>query len=185
MSLSELHLIVYFVHLAVTIAALSCAYQVTQSVSPARWQLWLLLAVRLALGLAGFFASDPPTLFADFWSGYYAGGKAVLMGPTALRAVTDQGVSGLTSLPIVAYLFAPLTLLPIRLVAAMLAGASLLAVVASWMLIVRLNELDLRGRWLLAVLFAGSGPLQHRLREGNLTHFVLLALAGSLWLLKG
>jgi alpha-1,2-mannosyltransferase len=56
--------------------------------------------------------------------------------------------------------------------------------VATWFLLVRLARLELRERWLLALLFLANGPLMHGLKFGNTSHFILFALTAGLVLLR-
>jgi hypothetical protein len=47
-----------------------------------------------------------------------------------------------------------------------------------------LARLELRERWLLAILFLANGPLLTAIKFGNLSYFLLFALAGGLVLLR-
>jgi hypothetical protein len=67
---------------------------------------------------------------------------------------------------------------------ALFTGMGLGAIAISWLLLVRMAGLNTTDRWLLALLFASSGPLQYSLKEGNTSHMVLAALAGALLLLR-
>jgi hypothetical protein len=176
------HHLAYFGHLAATAAGVLAIVWLTRS--QPRWAPAVLAAGCLAMALAAFRASDPPDLFHDFWIAYYPAGQAVLRDAAALEALTARGVDGFVNLPIVAWLFAPFGALPkpaaIGLFTALGVGAS----AAAWLILVRLARLGPRGAWLLALLFAASGPLQYSLKEGNTSHFVLLALAAGLALMR-
>ncbi len=138
----------------------------------------------VALGCVGFYSSDPPAYFADFLYGYYPAGLAVLDSPGKLRPLTDAGALGFASLPIVAYLFAPLALLPPHLAVGLFTIFGVAAIAASWILLVRLVELDTTNRWVLALLFVANGPLIASVRHGNLTHYVFFALVAGLCLMR-
>jgi hypothetical protein len=55
---------------------------------------------------------------------------------------------------------------------------------ATWFLLVRLADLELRERWLLALLFLFNGPLLNAVKLGNTSYFILFALAFGLALLR-
>jgi hypothetical protein len=146
-------------------------------------------AALAALGVSGLVAlcvfamSEPGGLLEDFRSAYYAAGAAVLDGPAALAPMIDRGVDGFVNLPIVAYLFAPLAVLDLRLAAAAFSLLGLASILAAWALLVRMAEIE-EDRWLLLFLFAANGPLHNSFKEGNTSHMMLLALAGGLHLLR-
>jgi hypothetical protein len=106
-----------------------------------------------ALTVASFIISDPLYYFSDFRSSYYPAGVAVLSSPFTLRPLTEiGGLGGFTSIPIVAYLFAPLGALRLRYAISLFDIIGLGVTVAAWMLLVRLARLGLRWRLLLARL---------------------------------
>ncbi|HET6307507.1 MAG TPA: glycosyltransferase family 87 protein [Rhodopila sp.] len=156
-----------------------------------RWD-WPVPAAMLGgLALVGltafsFAAGDPPPghLFADFRIAYYLAGQAVLQHNDALRALVDRGVFGFVNLPIVAYLFAPLGMLPLHLAMVLFTGIGLGLAATAWWLLVRLADLHGRERWLLLFLFAMNGPLLYSVKEGNTSHWILFALALALALLQ-
>ena len=138
----------------------------------------------LAMAAASFLASDPPGLFSDFRIAYYPAGRAMLTDPASLHALLDKGVSGFVNLPAVAYLFAPFAALPLGAAETLFAALTIAAVGVAWRLLVTMAGLDRAGRWRLALLFAANGPLIYSLREGNLSHMILLPLAAGLILLR-
>jgi len=174
----------YLAHFAATMTGIAAIFVLTRRNPVARWKSILLAAGCLALAVATFLVSDPPRYFEDFRIAYYPAGRAVLENPAALRALFGLGVSGFVNLPVVAYLFAPLAILPMPVAMALFTVLGLGAIAAAWMLLTRLASLGLTERWLLALLFAASGPLQYSLKEGNSSHFILLALVAGLALLR-
>jgi hypothetical protein len=177
------HTLGYFGHMAALGVGLIAIHRLTRDRPPSRWTSAALVLGCAAMAVASFLASDPPDLFEDFKIAYYPAGHAALGNHSALHALIDQGVSGFVNLPAMAYLFAPFALLPFRPAVSVFTSLGLAAVAAAWALLARLARLDRTGRWQLALLFAASGPLQYSLREGNMSHLVLLALAGALALL--
>jgi len=128
--------------------------------------------------------SEPRPWFPDFRIAYYPAGFDALHG-LPLSPLIASGVSGFVNLPIVAYLFAPLALLPWQVAAA---GAfpflGLVAITCALLLLVRLTRLGAGASMLMVLLFAFNGPLIYSLKLGNTSHFVLLALVGALCLIR-
>ncbi|MBV8097093.1 MAG: DUF2029 domain-containing protein, partial [Acetobacteraceae bacterium] len=121
---------------------------------------------------------------ADFRNAYYPAGNAVRHGES-LSSLIASGVMGFVNLPIVAYLFVPLTVLPWRVAAlGPFLFAGLAATVSAYIVLTRLAGLSQCGRLWLALLFLFNGPLIYSLKEGNTSQFVLLAFAGALYLLR-
>jgi hypothetical protein len=87
-------------------------------------------------------------------------------------------------MPVVAYIFAPLALMTMPVAMAIFTIIGLIAIILAWKLLADLAQLDLTERWLLALLFAANGPLQYSVREGNTSHFILLALVAGLAFLR-
>lgn len=153
----------------------------------AHFSLPRLLSARLArigeslVGGAAFFflwnVSEPPEeLWKDFKKAYWWGGRYVVEDPWRLY----HGNGHFTNVPIVAYLFTPFTALPEVPAALVLAALALPVLVAALALLGRLGDLSDRERTAAAGLFLLDGPLYYSLREGNLTHFVLLLLVAAL-----
>lgn len=167
--------------------ALSPNAAVPRDAEPApRWRSRRLAWGVLLLGVVACetIISEPLPWFPDFRIAYYPAGAAVLHGES-LSGLISRGVTGFVNLPVVAYLFAPLALLPWKVAAAgpfLLAG--LLAVALAFVMLARLVQPGRTGRWLLLLLFAVNGPLIYSLKLGNTSHFVLLMLIGALWLLR-
>lgn len=149
----------------------------------------LLVGVAVVVGglfeILSFQASSPPDRFWDFLNAYYPAGQAALHHDAAmLQSLIGRGVSGFVNIPIVAYLFAPFAWLPPQMAAAAFAVIGVGLTVAAWFLLVRLAGLELRERWLLALLFLVNGPLINGIKFGNLSYFILFALAAGLLLLR-
>ena len=68
----------------------------------------------LALTIMTFVVADPQYPFWDYRTAYYPAGKAVLDDPASLGGADGEGVNGFVNLPIVAYLFAPFSMLSLR-----------------------------------------------------------------------
>jgi hypothetical protein len=176
--------IAYFAHIGATIIGAVAIPRLIRCWPNARWVTALLAAGCAAMAISAFQVSDPPQIFQDFRIAYYPAGKAMLTDPAQLRTLMGMGVSGFVNMPVVAYLFAPLALLPMSLAMGLFTAIALAAIAAAWWLLARLARLDRTGRWHLALLFAANGPLQYSVKEGNSSHFILLALAGGLALLR-
>ncbi len=139
----------------------------------------------LLFELAIFKASNPLDRFHDFWSVYYPAGEAALHNDSAaLRDLIAGGVSGFVNMPVVAYLFAPFALFPTSLAFALFSVIGLALTVATWLLLVRMAALEVRERWLLAILFLANGPLVDGVKLGNTSYLVLFALAAGLAMLR-
>jgi hypothetical protein len=93
-------------------------------------------------------------------------------------------VSGFVNIPIVAYIFAPLAWMRPQLAALVFTFLGIGLTIAAWFLLVRLAKLETRERWLLALLFLLNGPLINGIKFGNLSYFILFALAAALLLLR-
>ena len=139
----------------------------------------------LVLAILTFAVVDPQYPFWDYRSAYYPAGKAVLNDPGSLAALMGKGVNGFVNLPIVAYLFAPFSILSLRYAIGLFTLVGLATTAVAWRLLVGLAGLKGAERWLLLLLFVANGPLLYSLKEGNTSHWVLAALAGGLYLLRG
>lgn len=144
---------------------------------------WVMLAIVLA-SLFEFLTAEPPRPFEDFRFAYYPAGQAVLLGPAALLPEIERGVEGFVNLPILAYLFVPLALIPQKYAMLLFAAASIISAGVAWWLLVRVARLGAGQAILLLFLFAVCGPLHNGVKEGNTSQFVLALLAGALFLLQ-
>lgn len=145
----------------------------------------------LGLGVLGFEVisfklSSPPTAFWDFLRAYYPAGRAALYDDAAsLKALIGLGAAGgFVNIPAVAYLFAPLGWLSPKMAALLFSLVGIASAGAAWFLLVRLARLQLRERWLLALLFLANGPLLSGIKWGNLSYYLIFALAGGLVLIR-
>lgn len=166
-------------HLVVAVIAVGLVILMERR-APAQlfWPGVALLAALLAA--AGFQMSDPPVRFEDFRSAYWEAGAAIWKGPGSFDAVYARGTDGFVNIPVVAFLFAPFGLLEERVAAVIFTLLGILATAASWLVLSRHFKLSRRDMAVLAIAFAVFGPLLYSLREGNLSHFLLLGLCGAL-----
>lgn len=137
------------------------------------------VAFLAALGLGVLAISEPRRLFEDFAEAYYAGGAAVLAGQS-IESLFSKGVFGFVNLPILAYVFVPLAVFPVKIAGALFAGAGLVAAAITYVLLIRNVRLGPRAKAILLLAFLANGPLMNSLREGNTSHFALLALTVAL-----
>jgi alpha-1,2-mannosyltransferase len=182
--MSAIAQVAYFVQLAAAIVGLFFIALLTRRDPTPKWVPIVIAAGCVALALLTFRISDPSYHFWDFHSAYYPAGKAVIAGAQYLREMTGLGVSGFVNLPVVAYVFAPFALLPEPMATHLFLAISLVAVGATWLILARIVARDTTDRWLLLLLFAANGPLLYSLKEGNTSHFILLAMVGGLALLR-
>jgi hypothetical protein len=192
---APVHSFVYIGHFVTTVIGVLAVFWLARHRSLSSGSLWSsalpIWAVGLvALGvgvfeLVSFKASSPPDRFWDFLNVYYPAGQAALHNdPAMLRALIEKGVSGFVNIPVAAYLFAPFGWLPPQMAVALFALIGLALTVATWFLLVRLARLELRERWLLALLFLANGPLMNAVKLGNTSYLILFALAAGLVLLR-
>ena len=136
----------------------------------------------LLLGLAVFMwsVSDPPELFSDFTQAYYPAGHAIVQDVSRLYdrpPGCDEGaVCGFVNIPLIALIFAPLSMLKLGQAQAAFAIFSLLCIGASLYGLIVLTAATGWRRWALATLFVMNGPLLYSFREGNLTHVALFLI---------
>ena len=151
---------------------------------PYRRGCWIPLGI-LVSGMAWLMwqMSDPPILFADFTQAYYPAGRAIVQDVSLLyhriAACEETAICGFINIPIVALSFAPLsifTLSTAQLLFAILSFASIPAIVY---MLWSLSATSPSRRYAIALLFLFNGPLFYSLKEGNLTHFVLLLLVAA------
>jgi hypothetical protein len=151
-----------------------------------RWGVALVALGVIVFDLLSLKLSGPPIAFWDFLQAYYPAGRAALHhDPAALKSLIGIGAQGgFVNIPVVAYLFAPFGALPPKMAAVLFTIIGIGATVAAWFLLVRLARLELRERWLLALLFVVNGPLLNGIKFGNISYFLILALTAGLTLLR-
>jgi hypothetical protein len=144
----------------------------------ATWGVYAVFAVVIAAYV--WQASLPPVYLSDFKKAYYPSGEIIRTDPELLYP--DDVALLFVNIPIVAWLFVPFSYLDIDTAGAIMTALGLLAIVVSFVALVALGKLARNEAAMLAGAFVISGPLYYSVREGNTTHFVLLALIGMVWL---
>jgi alpha-1,2-mannosyltransferase len=135
---------------------------------------WL---ARLLVLAASFAIAEPQgAMWQDFLDAYYRAGRASLSSPAAVLQLMNEGVHGFVNPPGVAYLFAPWGLLPPSVSAGCFAALGVAASLLALHYAEQAVALDAHPRRVVALVFVAFGPLANSLREGNTTHFALLAL---------
>lgn len=146
--------------------------------SPHRKTAWTGLGLVLSgMGLWIWEVSEPSVVFSDFTVAYYPAGRAIVEDvPHMFTRCWDTPVCGFVNIPIVAFLFTPFSILTLRHAHWLFAGLSLISLAISVWLLWSMTDQTPGRKWAILVLFAMNGPLFYSLKEGNLTHFVLLLL---------
>ena len=190
-----MHSVVFFLHFLVAIGGVAAIVWLARKqalpagVMPGRdlpvWVFSLGVVAIAIFELVSFKASSTMYPLLDFLNSYYPAGEAALHHDSAmLRGLIGKGTSGFVNIPVAAYLFAPFALFPPKIAAALYTLIGMAVTVISWFLLVRAFRLELRERWLLAFLFLVNGPLLNGIKWGNLSYFILCALAGGLVLAR-
>lgn len=186
-----MHTLLFGVHLILAVAALAGVDLLSRrnllpDLAKAPWMLALLFAAGAAFVFVMLRASSPPAYFWDYINAYHAAGEAALKhDPVRLRELMAVGAyGGFVNIPGYAYAFAPFALMPAKAAAIVFSILGVLCVTFAWRILVRLAHLEQRERWQLAILFVVSGPLLNGFKFGNLSYFLILALAGGLALLR-
>jgi hypothetical protein len=127
--------------------------------------------------------SDPPIAFLDFAQAYYPAGRAILADVSALyqhiAACEEMAICGFVNIPVVAFLFSPLSMLTLNSAQLFFAALSLIGVLLTISMLWHISAPLPATRYAITFLFVCNGPLFYSLKEGNLTHFVLLLLVAS------
>lgn len=129
-----------------------------------------------AIGSFVWIRSEPPNLFSDFTEVYYWAGRAILDEPETLydREITEPAAGGFKNIPIIAFLFAPFTFVDTDLAKWIFTAAGLAAAVTAMTVLARAAAPG--NRLSVAALFLINGPLYYGIKEGNVSHFVLMLL---------
>jgi hypothetical protein len=142
---------------------------------------WAVGAVNAAMAAAAALVlvhvTEPPEWLGDFRKAYYSAGQLVRRDPVAMYAPDRLAF---VNLPVVAYCFTPFTHFWIRPARYLFMALGLAVCALAWALLTRAARASGWRALALAGLFVFFGPLYYSLREGNLTHFALLAVAGAL-----
>lgn len=142
---------------------------------------WPLVAAGSAvMAIALFLVTDPYFPFEDFRRAYWEGGVAALGGPGAFGVLYDRGTDGFVNIPIVAYLFAPFGLMSENVAAYVFTALGVASAVVAWRMTTLLLDMNRRDSALLLFAFACFGPMLYSIREGNLSHVLLVPLIGGL-----
>jgi alpha-1,2-mannosyltransferase len=121
--------------------------------------------------------------FQDFIDAYYRGGASIL-AHESIDEMYGQGVNGFVNVPIVGALFVPFALLPSRLASLLYLGLGLVALGLALRRLCELARLDPYRSAIVGLLLVTNGPLMNSLKEGNTSHFALLALVLALLSLR-
>jgi hypothetical protein len=154
--------------------------------------LWIRKYRSPALGNAFYLASLLPSLvflwdigkrnlYTDFYQAYYIAGRSILSGTLNNLYICDTSVSGFVNIPIIAYLFTPISTLGGFEINLVLAISSVLAILLSLWLLFTLANMKYENKLWVGALFALNGPLFYSIKIGNSTHFLLLPLIFSLF----
>jgi hypothetical protein len=171
-------MLTYIAYLLLLAAGIAL-YFAAQRNEPVRSRAWIgYLLIAGAIGLLLWAQSEPQKFLSDFHKAYYNAGRLVHGDPDALY---DAEPLEFVNLPLVGYVFTPLTWLPRKVAGGIVTLFGFGVVIIAWVLLAALGRLSERRALLLGVLFVISGPLYNSLREGNATHFVLLGLVLVLW----
>ena len=128
--------------------------------------------------------SEPPTLFSDFYKAYFPAAEVLWdKGLSASFPFTEMGAGGFVNVPVLAWLFVPLVPLGEDGAGWVFLGFGAAATVAACLLLRGMARPGTEPAPLVA-LFLVNGPLINSLREGNTTHFALLALILVVMLLQ-
>jgi alpha-1,2-mannosyltransferase len=194
MGCSPVHSLLYIGYLVTTVVAVLAIFWLAQrralpsgALTSRTMPIWALIALGVTLfERISFKLSSPPIAFWDFLRAYYPAGQAALYNDAAaLKALIGLGAAGgFVNIPVVAYLFAPFGWLSPQMAAILFTLIGVGSTVIAWFLLVRLARLEPRERWLLALLFLANGPLLSGVKWGNISYFLVFALAAGLVLIR-
>jgi len=135
------------------------------------------------LGVLTFLAQyfPPPWyLMEDYEKAYLPAGKAAVGDHAALAQLLSEGVLGFVNLPIVAFLFTPVAVMPFVLGEVVFLAIGALAGVLLWRELAKLLDLKTRESAILLFLAIGSGPAAYNLFLGNTSQSVMLLIVWAL-----
>jgi Glycosyltransferase family 87 len=137
--------------------------------------------VGAAIHLLVWQVSAPLDLFSDYYKAYYPAAELLWeKGFSAPWPLTEPG--GFVNIPVVAWLFVPLVPLGEDESAWAFLVVGALAGLAALGLLARIGRPETRGAAPLLFLGLVNGPMVNSLREGNITHIILLLLVVALLL---
>jgi len=147
-----------------------------------RARLWLaVIAGGMAAQAVLWAISEPSDLFSDFYKAYFPAGEQLwLHGPAATWETGEAAAVGFVNIPILAWLFVPLSMLGDPAAGWTFLALGVAAMAAAYWLLHRLGQLDGTLGALVAFAILANGPLVNSLREGNTTHIILLVLIVAL-----
>jgi hypothetical protein len=157
----------------------------TWSLAGGRTHVWFALAALLGVAIQAILwaISEPADLFSDFYKAYFPAAETLWQnGPGPTWETEESSAVGFVNLPILAWLFVPLSLLGEPAAGWVFLGLGVVATSAAYVLLLRLGQLDPWPAAMLALCILANGPLVNSLREGNTTHFVLLLMVAALLL---
>lgn len=154
-----------------------------------RWKVsrrifWAAVSLQSIVMTAFVFQVTRGILFSDFLKAYWVGGATVLQDRSQVLDLYNKGIESFVNIPVVTYLFAPLSLASPMPSALLFTLIGLAGTAATWFLSVKAANLDTKDKGILLFLFASFGPLLYSIREGNTTHIVLLGVVASFLLLR-
>ncbi len=145
---------------------------------------WMLVLAAAVVHALFWLISQPEILFSDFNKAYFHAAEEVFRkGPVPTWPVEpDSSEVGFVNIPGLVWLFVPLVPLGKTAAGWAFLGLGASAVIAAYVLLLRLGGATPRAAGILFLLFLANGPLVNSLREGNTTHFILLLLIAALLL---
>src|SRR5574341_2027402 len=149
-----------------------------------RAYMWLgFLLAGAAIQIVLWLISEPTALFGDFYKAYYSTAERLWReGAHATWDFDETSEVGFVNIPIVAWLFVPLVSLGEEAAGWTFLALGIAATAGAWVLLTRLARPQAKIGAALLFFFLVNGPLANSLREGNMTHFMLLLLVVALLL---
>ncbi len=150
-----------------------------------RWRRLIYIALITSLVALIWTTSLPPdrVMLNDYKDAYYLAGQRFLGALASVYNLPGEGL-GFVNLPIVAVLFAPLSVFNIGIARILFFELGIMATVLSCWLLIHYTQATGWRRLALVGLFAANGPLYYSVRIGNTSHFLLLLLVVTLFCLR-
>lgn len=150
-------------------------FRIGRSARSERFKWAATIALSLLIFAYVFVISSPIPPFLDFTKAYLRAGQEVLRGWEGLRTLYE-GAHGFVNIPIVAILFTPFAPFSKWAAALLFFALGLAAVLYVWRRATIAYEFTPLERMMSLFLIAAFGPLVYSLREGNMSHVLLLPL---------